>query len=70
MALISKPNKKHSKVAARKKKNSPLAEWSLAAAVLLHVCATLDRFVWGSAEACILRAAGGKHFIAKIRATK
>lgn len=40
-------------------------EWSLA--VLLHVCATLDRFVWGSAEACILRTGGGKHFITEIR---
>lgn len=31
------------------------------------MCATLDRFVWGSAEACILRAGGGKHFITEIR---
>lgn len=31
------------------------------------MCATLDRFVWGSAEACILRVGGGKHFITEIR---
>lgn len=31
------------------------------------MCTTLDRFVWGSAEACILRAGGGKHFITEIR---
>lgn len=49
------------------KRKTAFSEWSLAAVVSLHVCATLDRFVWGSAEACILRAGGGKHFITKIR---
>lgn len=66
MAVISKPNKKHSKVPLVKRKTA-FTEWSLAGVVLLHVCATLDRFVWGSAEACILRAGGGKHFITEIR---
>lgn len=62
MAIISKPNKKHSKWAFAKQRKKRLA-----AVVLLHVCTTLDRFVWGSAEACILRAGGGKHFITAIR---
>lgn len=39
------------------KRKTTTPEWSLAAAVLLHVCTALDRFVWGSAGACILRAA-------------
>lgn len=62
-AVISKPNKKHSKWCSSEEKQPLLS----AMVVSLHVCATLDGFVWGSAEACILKAGGGKYFITEIR---
>lgn len=66
MAVISKPNKKHSKLSlSKKKKKRPFCwvpRWRSA-----HVHTTLDGFVWASAEASIVRAGGGKHFISEIR---
>lgn len=65
MAVISKPNKKHSKWSLSKKIKKP----SLFAECHdgVHVHTTLDGFVWASAEASIVRAGGGKHFISEIR---
>lgn len=49
---------------ARQKKNSLywVPRWCRCTCAL-----PLDGFVWGSTEACILRAGGGKHFITEIR---
>lgn len=64
-AVISKPNKKHSKRGSSKKRKNSL--YRVLRRCRCTCALPLTGFVWGSAEACILRAGGGKHFITEIR---